>query len=175
MVAAELVLSRVIRFIPRVQMKKAVLAAVVCLLASSAVSAQTDAQDIGERARSASRVVVATVVDVTARFGTNASGDRLIYSDVVLEVSETLKGPAASFVTMTIEGGAIGDLSLEVSDLPSMKRGERGLYFLQPGRNGEWVPHRRGAGIMKLGAGDRLERSSLSLADAQAAVRKALK
>jgi hypothetical protein len=157
-------------------MKKAILVALVCLAATvTALAQDVTATDIGERARGAARVVVGTVVDVTARFGTNASGDRLIYSDVVLEVSETLKGPAASFVTMTIEGGEIGDLSLQVSDLPAMKRGERGLYFLQSGRNGEWVPHRRGAGIVKLAAGDRLERSSLSLADAQAAVRKAIR
>lgn len=158
-------------------MKKAILAALVCSVATVAVSAQTqsDVQVLGERARGATRVVVATVADVSARFGTNAAGDRLIYSDVVLEVAQTLKGPAESLVTMTVEGGTIGDLSLEVSDLPPMKRGERGLYFLQPGRSGEWVPHRRGAGIMKLGAGDRFERSSLSLADAEAAVRRALK
>ena len=40
-------------------------------------------------------MVVAQVVDVQSRFATNRFGDQLIVSHVVLDVAETLKGPAA--------------------------------------------------------------------------------
>jgi hypothetical protein len=151
------------------------IAAVLALLVATTAYAQTDAASVAERARGASRIVVARVMEVTPRFGTNAAGDRLIFSDILLEVSETLKGTPASLVTMTIEGGAIGDLSLEVSDMPAVKRGDLGIYFLQPGRPGEWLPHQRGAGILKMDAAGRVEKSSLSLAQARALVRNALK
>ena len=149
--------------------------AVLGLLLATAAYAQTDATGVAERARGASRIVVARVVDVTARFGTNAAGDRLIFSDVMLEVSETLKGTPTSLVTMTVEGGAIGDLSLEVSDMPAPRRGDLGIYFLQPGKPGEWVPHHRGDGILKVDAANRVGKTSLSLAQARDLVRNALK
>ena len=75
------------------------MAALLALLVATAAYAQTDARGIAERARGASRIVIAQVIEVNPRFGTNAAGDRLIFSDVLLEVSETLKGMPASLVT----------------------------------------------------------------------------
>jgi hypothetical protein len=151
------------------------LATMLALLVASAAYAQTEAPGLADRARGASRIVIGRVLEVNARFGTNAAGDRLIFSDVLLEVSETLKGAPASLVTMTLEGGAIGDLSLEVSDMPAIKRGDRGIYFLQSGRPGEWLPYQRGAGILKMDAADRVEKTSLSVAQVRTLVRNALK
>lgn len=156
-------------------MNTSVSALAICLLSCAVVHGQPGQADLGEQARGASRVVVATVVDVTSRFGTNASGDRLIFSDIVLEVSETLKGDPLPFITMTVEGGDIGGMSLEVSDLPIVRRGDRGLYFLQKGRGSEWVPHRRGSGIMKLAPSGRFENTTMSLADARRQIRNAIK
>lgn len=151
------------------------IAAVLALLVASAANAQTDAPGLADRARGASLIVIAQVIEVNPRFGTNAAGDRLIFSDVLLEVSETLKGTPASLVTVTVEGGQIGDLSLEVSDMPAIKRGDRGIYFLQPGRSGEWLPYQRGAGILKTDAANRVEKTSLSVAQVRTLVRNALK
>ena len=151
------------------------LAAVLCLVVVPAIHAQTDTAGVAERARGASRIVVAKVIDVNPRFGTNAAGDRLIFSDILLEVSETLKGTPTSLVTMTVEGGQIGELSLEVSDMPAIKRGDLGIYFLLLAKSGEWVPHQRSAGILKIDAANRVEKTSLSLAQARALVRNALK
>jgi hypothetical protein len=149
-------------------------AAIVCLLVAS-VSAQGSPVDVGVRAREAAHIVVATVVDVTARFDTNASGDRLIYSDVLVEVSETLKGVPTNVLTLTLEGGQIGTLALRVSDLPVLRQGERVMCFLDRSTRGEWVPHRRGLGILKMDASGRIEQSELTLAQAKALVQSALR
>ena len=158
-------------------MRNGITGALVWLVATAILSAQEVPRtpDIGERANEASVIVVATVLDVTGRLGTNVHGDRLIYSDVLLEVTETLKGAGSQLLTITIEGGEVGDLKLHVSDIPAMRQGERGLYFLDRSPRGEWVPHRRGLGILKILAADRLDNSDLTLSQARALVRRALR
>jgi hypothetical protein len=159
-------------------MRNIILGGVLWLVATVIVTAQSALQpatDIGDRAAGASRVVVASVLDITGRFGTNAHGDQLIFSDVLLEVSETLKGDDTQTLTMTIEGGEVGELKLQVSDMPAVRRGDRALYFLDRSSRGEWVPHRRGLGVVKILSADRLENSGLTLSQARALVRSAHK
>jgi hypothetical protein len=126
------------------------------------------------RAMQAAQVVVATVIDVTSRYGVSAHGDRLIYSDVVAAVSETWKGAPANIVIVTVEGGEVGDVALRVSDLPVMQKGERILYFLDRAADGNWVPHRRALGIVKVDAAERLDRGQMTLAQARAQIRNAV-
>jgi len=145
------------------------------ILAAAIASAQGGPVDIGIRAKEAARIVVATATDITARFGTSATGDQLIYSDVLVEVSETLKGAPTQLLTVTVEGGEIGDLALRVSDLPVIRRGERAMYFLDRSARGEWVPHRRGLGILKLDPAERVEQSQLTLSQARVLIRNALR
>jgi len=156
-------------------MAKGISTVLVCLLATTVASAQSLPVDIGVRAKEASRIVVATVREVISRFGTNASGDQLIYSDVSLDVSETLKGAHVQILTVTVEGGEIGDLALRVSDIPVVRRGERAVYFLDRSPRGEWVPHRRGLGILKLDGADRLPQNDLTLPQARVLIQNALK
>src|SRR5262245_17793508 len=156
-------------------MCRSVSTAFFCLLFAAVMSAQGRPPDIGVRAKEAGQIVVARVVDVTSRYGTNASGDQLIYSDLLLEVSETLKGGPGQVLTVTMEGGEIGDLTLRVSDLPVMRRGERAIFFIDRSARGEWVPHRRGLGILKVDAAGRVEESGLTLTQARALVQSALK
>jgi hypothetical protein len=131
--------------------------------------------DIPARAQGAGRIVVARVVDVRARFATNRFGDQLIMSTAVLEVAETLKGRAASTLEVEMEGGTVGDLTLKVSDLPSLAPGERAVFFLDEGTGGVLLPHDRGRGILKLSEGDRVESTSVTLADVRGQIRSALR
>jgi hypothetical protein len=130
--------------------------------------------DIATRAKGAGRVVVARVVDVRSQFTANSFGDQLIVSTAVLEVSETLKGPAATMLEVEIEGGTVGDITLKVSDLPSLAPGERAVFFLDNGTRGALLPHDRGRGILKLTPGDRVENSEVTLADVRRQVRSAV-
>jgi hypothetical protein len=145
----------------------------VCVIAAT-VSASTQAPaDVGERAKGAKKVMVGTVTDVQAEFGENDYGDHLILSHVSVRVDETLKGVPEGAVVVTLEGGTVGDLTLEVSDMPQMTRGQRAVLFVEDSKNGGYVPHRRGSGVMKLGDDDRVEDSDLTLDDIRAAVRAA--
>lgn len=137
------------------------------LLAPINAAGQVVDSDLATRARAATQVVVGRVVDVASRMGTNASGDRLIYSDLLIEVSETLKGTPAGTVTVTLEGGEANGLILKVSDMPQMRSGDRAVYFLTHSARGEWVPVDRGRGVARLDAANRLEGGQLSLTEAR--------
>jgi hypothetical protein len=117
---------------------------------------------IEDRARGAARVVVATVGDTTSRHERNDSGDELIVTYATLAVEEALKGPVGP-VTIALEGGTIDGITMRVSSLPTLSKGERAVFFLAPGKSGEFRPHLRGQGILKLDANDRVPGSSLTL------------
>ena len=129
-----------------------------------------------ERARDAGRVVVARILDVRGQFESNRFGDQLIVSHAVLEVLETLKGAPVPVVNLAIEGGTVGDLTLRVSDLPSLEKGERAVFFLDATASGEYVPHGRGHGVaLKLTADDRVAGAQLSLSDVRDQVAEAVR
>jgi len=129
--------------------------------------------DVASRARGAGKVVVARIANVRAQFETNRFGDQLIVSHAVLEVLETLKGAPEATLQVAIEGGTVGDLTLKVSDLPSVSEGERAVFFLEANGNAH-APFGRGRGIMKLTDADRVDGSTLSLDDVRQQVRGAL-
>ena len=60
-------------------------------------------------------------------------------------------------------------LRLLPPDLPNWERndgkGERAVFFLAPAGGGEFQPHLRGQGILKLDKDDRVADSSLTLAE----------
>ncbi len=141
----------------------------VCALALSLGAVASLSADIGPptdiaaRTRGAQRVVLARVLDMVARFDTNRFGDQLIVSDATVEVLETLKGSAISVLRVAVEGGTVGDLTLTVSDMPSLRPGDRAVFFLDAERAGVHAPHDRGRGVLKLSAGDRIEGSTMTL------------
>jgi hypothetical protein len=118
---------------------------------------------VNERVRGAERVVVASVSDVTGAFATNEFGDQLIVSQVSLVVEESLKGKPTPALVLEVEGGTVGDLTLEVSSLPRMTPGERAVFFVTTNKHGKQVPHLRGLGILKLDSQNRVKGSSLDL------------
>lgn len=156
-------------------MIKRVVALLGVLAAVLPVSAEVGPPpDIASRAKGAGRIVVARVADVRAQFATNRFGDQLIISTAVLEVTETLKGAPQSALQVEIEGGTVGDLTLKVSDLPSLREGERAVFFLDAGTGGVSLPHGRGRGILKLSQTDQVENSGLSLGQLRQQIRTAL-
>ena len=143
-------------------------AAVLLSLAVGAAEARqrpaVGAATIEERTTGAERVVVADVESVTADYQTNEFGDRLIVSHARLRVQEAIKGSAEP-LTLDYEGGTVDGVTLHVSSLPVLRPGDRGVFFMTRGRNGEFKPHLRGQGILKLDPQDRVPNSSLTLAD----------
>ena len=130
--------------------------------------------DVASRAKGAGRVVVAEITAVRAQFETNRFGDQLIVSHAVLAVLETLKGAPAATLNLAVEGGTVGDLTLKVSDLPSIAEGERAMFFLDSSSDGNHTPHGRGWGIVKLDATNHAEGSGESLDNLREQVRSAV-
>jgi hypothetical protein len=135
----------------------------VCLGAATASASVGPEVDIATRAKGAKNVVVVTVVDMQSTFDVNEYGDRLIVSHALLQVDETMKGAREQVVTVTVEGGTVGDLTLEVSDMPMMVKGDRAVMFLDASNRGGYVPHGRGLGVLKLDSGNRVAGTSLTL------------
>jgi hypothetical protein len=153
-------------------MRSVLTAVLVSVVAVTAGAAQSD--DVADHAKKSDRVVVGVVEDVSARFGVNDFGDRLIVSDVWLRVQETLKGAPQNLVPVEVEGGTVGDLTLRVSDLPVFQKGDRAVFLLDAvaGRN---RLHGRGKGVLKLDRSDRVAGTDLRLSDIRASVRASQK
>jgi hypothetical protein len=142
------------------------IAAGICLFgAELATLAQDASVPLTERARGAERVVVGRVIAVTPIWQVNEFGDRLIVSIVNVAVDETLRGPSAPSLDVEVEGGTIGDLTLNVSDLDAVAPGDRAVFYLARNRRGSFVPHLRGHGLLKLDRSDRVRNSPITLAD----------
>lgn len=139
-------------------------------LASSA-HAETGVQSsIETRTDSADEVAVVDVQDLKSEMVTNEHGDQLIVTHAKLGVREVLKGKFQEAAPeMTIEGGTVGDVTLNVSDQPKLTRGERLVVFLK--KKGErHRPVRRGEGIVRV-KGEKLERVNIDLSELRKRVR----
>jgi hypothetical protein len=112
------------------------------------------------------------VTTVSPIWRTNEFGDRLIVSIVSVAVDETLRGPALPSVDLEVEGGTIGELTLNVSDLEPMAPGDRAVFYLARDRRGVFVPHLRGQGLLKLDRADRVRDSAVTLADIRRSARE---
>jgi hypothetical protein len=140
----------------------------------TALGAPQPPRSVPERAKSSQHVVVATIVAADARYEANEFGDHLIVSKVRLAIEETLKGPSARELAMDLEGGTVGDVTLAVSDLPKLERGERAVFFLAKSRTtGRLVPHLRGQSILKLDKAQRVTGTDVTLAEVREQVRNA--
>jgi hypothetical protein len=132
-----------------------------------------DIDGIGKHGKSAEQVVVATIVEVETAFDVSDHGDQLIVSHALVQVGETMKGTHSAALQVMVEGGTVGDLTLEVSDMPSIEIGERAVFFLDRRVSGTRKLHGRGLGMLKLDANDRIEGTNLTLEDVRRAVRAA--
>jgi hypothetical protein len=119
---------------------------------------------IEERARGAERIVVASISDIRAAYESNAYGDELIVSHASLTLEEVIKGNSDK-ATVAVVGGTVNGITLRVSSLPTLSPGERAVFFLNRGPNGEYLPHLNGQGILKLDATNHVKGSSLSVDD----------
>ena len=129
--------------------------------------------DLGARARGAREIVVATVAEVESAFAVSDHGDELIVSHGLLQVHETMKGAHTAAVQIVVEGGTVGDLTLQVSDMPTLEKGDRAVFFLDRTPSGTRQLHRRGLGMLKLDSNDRVLGNRLTLDDVRRAVQSA--
>ena len=99
----------------------------LCLIAPASASAQLT--DIGFRVAGADVVMVARVCGLTAAFEVTEVGE-IIVSRAKLCPGEVLKGDWDTDNVFVIEGGTVGDVTLELSHLPLLHLGDRALFLL---------------------------------------------
>ena len=169
--------------IPRVRYAPGPLVSLSSLLLVSALAAgvlgsdvtadQPDVPGIQHAIERAQSVVVATPRTVQSQWTENEYGDRIIESEVFLEVSETLKGRADLSRLLRVEGGSVDGITLEVSGEPQVKVGERAVFMLEShGGNVDRVVGSH-ANMLRLDDGDVVRGTSIRLADIRAHARGA--
>jgi hypothetical protein len=75
---------------------------------------------LGQVTRQTSRIVV-------------REGKRLVVTDVEYRVDEALKGTPGGIKVLTILGGRVGELHMEVAGMPAFLVGDRDVVFVRPG------------------------------------------
>jgi len=145
----------------------------VVMLTAEAGAVASGEPDIATRARGAGKVVVATARSISPQWRTNAFGDQVIVSLVELQIEETLKGTPATSAWLAMEGGTLGEVTLHVSSMPTMRAGERAVFFLDATNEGTHVPHLKGMGILKLDGNNNVQGSTLRLDDIRRLTRSA--
>lgn len=110
----------------------------LALLAAAAVAVPLGAtlilpQDILQVTAASSDVVRGRVASLASRWDYDRT---LIVTDVVIEVEETFKGEAKGDVVLTLFGGRVDDLVLDVEGSPSFAVGEDVVVFARRERDG---------------------------------------
>jgi hypothetical protein len=111
----------------------------VCLIIAGAASATTvippSFDDLVSRAE---MIFQGKVTDVRSEW-TGEGAQRHIMSYVTLKVEDAIKGNPGSTVTLQMLGGTVGGETMEVSDAPKFKVGDRDILFVE--NNGtQFVP-----------------------------------
>src|SRR6266513_633659 len=71
-----------------------------------------------------------TVIDVRSEW-TGEGGQRHIASYVTLKVDDAIKGNPGAKVTLNMMGGTVGAETMEVTDAPKFKVGDRDILFVE--------------------------------------------
>jgi hypothetical protein len=141
------------------------LALVLVTLTDAAAAAEPTAAALNNGIRRAAFTVVGTVADTRPSRRRSSFGDEVIVTTAIVQVTEQLRGGAPSWLPIEVEGGTIGDITMEVSDTPILHRGDRAIFLIDRLTDGRYVPHDRGRGIARLMSDDRINDSALTLGD----------
>ncbi len=99
----------------------------LCALGAPAQATVVRAFSLDDLASFATQVVRGRVLDIESRWD-----DRLIYTDVEVEVADCLKGPCEErVVSVRVLGGAVDDLVMDVDGVARFALGEEVLLFLE--------------------------------------------
>jgi len=122
----------------------------------------------------ATDIVSGKVVSAQARQdGSNAR----IFTDVVIEINDKAKGPLnkQSNITLTLPGGRVGGLVLEVSEMPKFQAGETVILYLVHTENDGYIVYNGLGGKTRVRLDRSTKQESVDLSpDLQGKVQKSL-
>jgi hypothetical protein len=142
------------------------------LLFVAGVLAQTKSGELDTALKQAKFAVVGTITETRASRRRSSWGDDIIVTTAIVRTDETLRGVAPSWTPLEIEGGTINGVTMEASETPLTRQGERAVFLIDQLPDGRFIAHGRRAGILKLKADDRVEHSSLTLSDVRLLARE---
>jgi hypothetical protein len=112
--------------------------ALLALAFTSANATTVIAPDFNQLVNDAELIFQGTVTDVKSQW-IGEGAERRIVSYVTFKVEDSIKGNAGSNYTMRMLGGTVDGQTLEVTDAPKFKNGDRDILFVQ--NNGsQFVP-----------------------------------
>jgi len=62
-----------------------------------------------------------------------------IFRDVTIEIESTIKGESKKSITVSLMGGEIEDLKQEIDDVPELKLGDKGVFFIVNHKGKNWI------------------------------------
>lgn len=101
---------------------------VLCFLGEPAAASSFVAMSRAELVAESASVIEGTVLETKAYWNNERT---LIWTEVVLQVDDRLKGESPGLVRVQTPGGQIGDFHIEAVGFPTFEAGERFVVFLR--------------------------------------------
>ena len=121
-------------------------------------------------AREADTIVLGTVTDHVSAWNDQQTG---IYTDVIVDVEEAMKGAPGAAVTVRVAGGVVGEIGMGTSTDATFAHGDRVIVFLHRAeRTAQLVGRRQGKVTVHHGTVTQ-EGQVIRIADFLAAIRVA--
>jgi hypothetical protein len=129
------------------------LAIAILGLASAASATTLEKLTLEQMAQQSTGVVRARVASCTANLH-----NRTVFTDCVLRVSETWKGPAVPERIVSVPGGTVGALRQSFAGAPALRGGDDYIFFLWTGRTGVTQVIGLSQGLLEIDLGAGLNR-----------------
>ncbi|MEO2196166.1 MAG: hypothetical protein ABGY72_08745 [bacterium] len=115
------------------QIRRLGLSGGMVLAMAASAGAQVIPMSFEEIVTAADTIVVAEAIDSRAQWVTSGAS-RAIITRVTFRVTDTLKGLDRLLLPLEFRGGTIGDVSYEVSGVPTFELGDRAVLFVLAAR-----------------------------------------
>ena len=115
---------------PMKKLSPSLLAAFTFALVSLALATTVIPPTFDDLVAHAEMIFQGTVTDVRSEW-TGEGGQRHIASYVTFKVDDAIKGNPGAKVTLNLMGGTVGAETMEVSDAPKFKVGDRDILFVE--------------------------------------------
>jgi len=134
--------------------------------------AQSKAAEFNAALKQAKFALVGTITETRASKRRSSWGDDIIVTTAIVRTDETLRGAPPTWTALELEGGTLNGVTMEASDTPLTRQGERAVFLVDQLPDGRFIAHGRRLGILKLRTDDRVENSELTLNEVRALARE---
>ncbi len=134
--------------------------------------AQSKTAEFNAALKQAKFALVGTITETRASKRRSSWGDDIIVTTAIIRTEEALRGAPSTWTALELEGGTLNGVTMEASDTPLMRQGERAVFLVDQLPDGRFIAHGRGLGILKLRIDDRVENSELTLNEVRALARE---